>query len=546
MTTYRVARARDVREGELYPAQVGDTDLVLVRVGGELHALHGRCTHYGAPLADGVLSEGRIVCPWHHACFSATTGALLEPPALDALPHFPTHIGGDEVFVTLPDPVPDRVLPEPVQVPAEADARVFVLLGAGAAGAAAAEALRQEGFRGRVLLVGREGPVDRTLLSKDYLQEEATMGWIPLRDPFFYEARGIERLTGEVTRVDPAAQTLTLKGGETLAYDALLLATGGTPKQLAVPGADLAGVHTLRTLEDARALLADTTDLGDVGDARRVVIIGASFIGMECASSLRARGAPVTVVTPDAVPFERLLGRAVGRAFAELHRQNGVTLLTNAHAARFEGAGRVSHVALEDGRTLEADLVLVGVGVAPATGFLEGMPLEDDGSLAVDASFRVQGAPGPLYAAGDVARYPNPYGSGRIRVEHWRVAMQTGRAAARAMLGRGGASDPAPFDGVPLFWTLQHGTGLRYVGHTSGWDEVVIQGDLGAWDFLAYYLEGGRLAAVLGAGRDAELCLIEEAMRLRALPSADALRGRAVDWAAQLRTAQGGGRDERG
>lgn len=331
-----------------------------------------------------------------------------------------------------------------------------------------------------------------------------------------------------MTRVDPAAQTLTLEGGETLAYDALLLATGGAPRRLELPGAELEGVHTLRTLHDARALLSEAEG------ARRVVLVGASFIGMECASSLRARGLAVTAITPDTVPFERLLGSAVGRAFAELHRQNGVTLLTEAQVARFEGEGRVAGVVLEDGRALEADLVLVGVGVEPATGFLAGVPLEDDGSLAVDGSFRVVGAPGPLYAAGDVARYPNPYGPGRIRVEHWRVAMQTGRAAARAMLG-----SAETFDGVPFFWTLQHGKGLRYVGHAEAWDEVVIQGDLDAWDFLAYYLQKGRLAAVLGAGRDADLCRVHECMRLRSLPAADELRGRAVDWAARLRTAQG-------
>jgi NADPH-dependent 2,4-dienoyl-CoA reductase/sulfur reductase-like enzyme/nitrite reductase/ring-hydroxylating ferredoxin subunit len=527
MTTHRVASARDVREGDLYPVTVGETDLVLVRAGGELHALYGRCTHYGAPLADGVLSDGRLVCPWHHACFAAATGALLEPPALDALPRFETRVEGDEVFVTLPDPVPERLPPEGAGAP-EADAGRFVILGAGAAGAAAAEALREAGFRGRVLLLGGDGPYDRTLLSKDYLKEEATKGWVPLRDGGFYRARGIERLETWVARVDPAAQTLILENGETLSYDALLLATGSQPRQLEVPGAELEGVYTLRTLHDARALLAAAEG------ARRVVLIGASFIGMECASSLRARGLAVTVVTPDAVPFERLLGSAVGRAFAELHRQNGVTLVTEAKVARFEGGQRAERVVLEDGRALEADLVLVGIGVEPATGLLEGVPLEADGSLAVDRSFRVAGAPGPLYAAGDVARYPNPYGPGRLRVEHWRVAMQTGRAAARAMLGR-----EEPFDGVPFFWTMQHGKGLRYVGYTEAWDEVVIAGDLNAWDFVAYYLEGGRLAAALGAGRDTELCLIEECLRRRTLPSADALRSRTVDWAAHLRVARG-------
>ena len=519
MTKQLVAQQNDLKDGDMKTAKVGDTEVLLVRTEGRVNALYAHCTHYGAPLVKGVLSGSRIVCPWHHACFSARTGGLLEPPALDDLPQFEVTLGGNEIWVEIPDEVPETVPPEAVNLD-KSDARVFVIVGAGAAGAAAAETLRRDGFRGRVVLVSREGlPYDRTLLSKDYLNSEKTMGWIPLRERAFYDAHGVELLEQTVTHLDPAAQHLTFAGGDTLHYDALLLATGSVPKPLELPGTELGGVFYLRTLQDSQTLVAAAKE------GARAVVVGASFIGLECASSLHERGLEVTVVTPDAVPFEGLFGREVGEMFRRLHEENGVTFISNGRLARLSGEDRVTHAMLEDGLELPADLVVIGVGVEPNLPELKGLEPNEDGSVSVDRFLRLTGDYGPIYAAGDLARYPDPSSGEAVRVEHWRLAMQHGRAAAHNMAGQEDA-----FTGVPLFWTKQHGVGWRYVGHAESWDEVIIDGDLGAHEFLAYYLNQGKLRAVLGAQRDAELCVIEERFRLGTLPQVADIRAHKVNW----------------
>lgn len=530
MSRHLVASKRELNDGEMKQVTAGDTEVLLVQLEGKVYALYAHCTHYGAPLAEGALSGSRIVCPWHHVCFSAETRNLLEPPVLDALPRFDVELAGDDIWVELPeaDGVPEARTPD-MATPDASDPRVFVGLGAGAAGAAAVETLRQDGFGGRVVLVTQEDdlPYDRTLLSKDYLSEEKTMGWIPLRERAFYEAHGIELMTGRrVTHLDTAGQTLTFQDLSTLRYDALLLATGSTPVPLEIPGTELDGVIYLRSFGDGQALLERSKE------GNRAVIIGSSFIGMECASSLIERGLEVTVVMPDAVPFERLLGREVGDMFRALHEENGVTFAFNSHVAQIVGEERVAQVVLDDGRALDADLVVVGIGVEPATKWLEGVDKNEDGSVSVDRFLRLGSDHGPLYAAGDLACYPDPRSGEPTRVEHWRLAMQHGRTAAHNMAGHETA-----FGGVPLFWTKQHGVGLRYVGHAPDWDEVVFDGVPEARDFLAYDLKGHNVLAVLGAQRDAELCVIEECMRLEKAPSIDAIRGHGVDWQAWLTSA---------
>ena len=393
MPKHLVAQQNDLKDGEMKLAKVSDTELLLIRHEGQISALYPYCTHYGAPLAEGVLSGSRIVCPWHHACFSARTGELLEPPALNDLPHFEVTLDGDDIWAELPDDVPEALPPTPVS-PDKTDKRMFIILGAGAAGAAAAETLRRDGFRGRVLLVSYEGlPYDRTLLSKNYLESEKTMGWIPLRDGAFYDAHGVEILEQTVIQIDPTAQHVTFEGGETLHYDALLLATGSKPSPLEVPGTELNGVFYLRTLRDSQRLVAAATE------SARAVIIGASFIGMECVSSLRERGLEVTVVTPDAVPFAGLFGPEVGEMFRKLHEENGVTFISEGRLAQIVGEDRVVHAVLEDGRELPADLVVIGVGVEPKLPEIKGLGPNEDGSVSVDQFLRLAGDFGPIYAA---------------------------------------------------------------------------------------------------------------------------------------------------
>ncbi len=495
------------------------TDILLARVGGKYFAVGAHCTHYGAPLAEGTLCGERVVCPWHHACFNVTTGDLEEPPALDSLPRYEVRVEGGSVVVSLPDEITDRRTPATTKRDASSDARLFVILGGGAAGYAAAQTLREDGFKGRVLLVTREdrAPYDRPNLSKDYLQGHAEPEWLPLRADEFFAEHDIEVLREkEVARVDAATKTITFKGGDTLACDSLLVATGGTPRRLDIPGSDLKNVFVLRSFADADAII------DAAGRASRAVVVGASFVGMETAASLAGRGLSVTVVAPGKVPFEKTLGAEVGGLFRRVHEARGVRFKLGSGAARFEGDGAVEAVVLDSGERVEADLVVVGVGVRPATDFLEGVELREDGGVFVDGHLR---AADGVYAAGDIAYFPSPSTGERQRIEHWRTAEQQGRTAAHNMAGKN-----VEFGGVPFFWTRQFDAGLLYVGHAASWDEIIFQGDVPSQDFLAFYVRGGRVLAVAGMNRDREMAALEELVRLGRMPSPDRLRNAPVDF----------------
>jgi NADPH-dependent 2,4-dienoyl-CoA reductase/sulfur reductase-like enzyme/nitrite reductase/ring-hydroxylating ferredoxin subunit len=510
-----VAKSADLADGEMKQVAAEGKEILLARVNGNFHAVGAHCTHYGAPLAEGVLSGERIVCPWHHACFDITTGDLQEPPAFDALPSFEVKIENDQVLVRVPDDAPDRRTPDMTKRDPE-DQRLFVIAGGGAAGYAAAQTLRQEGFTGRLVLITRENhlPYDRPNLSKEYLQGTADPAWLPLRAEDFFAEHDIKVIQGkEITHIDAARKTITFAGSEALHCDALLLATGSEPRQLPFQSHDQSNVFLLRSHNDSDAIIAAAEK------GRRVVVIGASFIGMEVASSLKMRGCEVTVVAPDEVPFARILGAEIGRLFQDIHQENGVKFKLGVPVAGFSGAKKVTAVTLENGERLDADLVVVGIGVKPATGFLEGITLHQDGGVIVDEYMR---AAAGVFAAGDIAYFPHPPTGERRRIEHWRTAMQQGRVAAKNMMGK-----EVAYDGVPFFWTRQFDAGLLYVGHAASWDEIVYQGDVSARDFLAFYITAGRVLAIAGMNRDREMAAAEELMRLDRMPSGDQLRGEA-------------------
>ena len=372
-----LAHASGLREGEMQEVSVGETRVLLARVGGEYHAVSATCPHYGAPLAEGALCGTRVVCPWHHAAFNVTTGDLEEPPALDALVSYDVRVEGERILVRLPEEAQDRRTPAMAGCDASVDPSLFVILGAGAAGYAAAQTLREEGFRGRVLLITREdrAPYDRPNLSKDYLQGHAEPEWMPLRADEFFDEHGIEILRNrEVTRVDARAKTLTFESGETMNYDALLVATGGAPVRLNIPGSDLKNICVLRSFADADSIIETASR------SRRVVVVGASFIGMEAAAGLSERGLEVTVVAPSREPFESTLGPEVGALFRRLHESRGVRFKLGSIVYRFEGAHHVEAVVLDSGERIEADMVVVGAGVRPVTHFLEGVMLDEEGA----------------------------------------------------------------------------------------------------------------------------------------------------------------------
>ena len=495
---------------------VDETRILLARVRDQFHAVSPTCPHYGAPLVEGALCGTRLVCPWHHAVFNVVSGDLEEPPALDGLVSYDTRVEGEHVIVTvplIPNATPDRRTAPMSVHDALADSRQFVIIGAGAAGYAAAQTLREEGFRGNVVMITREdrAPYDRPNLSKDYLHGHAEPEWMPLRPAEFFSEHDIQLLLNrEVTRVDAPTKTITFEGGETMEYDALLVATGGAPLRLNIPGSDLKNVCVLRSFADADSMIETARR------SRRAVVIGSSFIGMEAAYSLRERGLEVTVVAPSKEPFETTLGAEVGALFRRLHESHGVHFKLGSMVYRFEGSHNIEAVVLDNGEVIKTDMVVVGAGVRPVTHFLEGVELDHAGGVVVDAHLR---ATDGLYAAGDIASFPDPHTGERVRIEHWRTALQQGRAAARNMVGHETA-----FDGVPFFWTRQFDAGLLYVGHAASWDEIIYHGEISSHEFLAFYVKNDRVLAVAGMNRDREMAAIEELMRLDRLPTPTQLK----------------------
>lgn len=507
----RVARWADLRDGVPLQVKVGRRPVLVVRLGDEIHALSARCTHRPRPLAKGLVHGARLMCPSHQAAFDVRTGDALEPPALDALATYPARVEGGEVIVEVPEDAAERRPMPMAPFDPGIDGRTFAVLGAGGAGATAVESLRQAGFQGRILLVSCEAhlPYDRPTCSADYLSGKASSESLALRDEDFYERHHIERLHATVDHLDAPSRTVRLRDGRVLRPDAVLIATGGTPRLLPVPGGDLEGVLVLRTWDDSDAIIA-AADRGS-----QAVIVGAGFVGLEVAAGLRRRGLEVTVVAPEPLPLGPLLGDRIGTLVRRVHEDAGVRLEMGHVVDRFVGEGRVRGVRLDDGRELPAQIVVIGIGVRPATAFVEGLPLATDGGVEVDEQLRA--GPG-VWAAGDVARYPDTYSGRRIRIEHWRTAQQQGKAAALSMAGKG-----SPFSGVPFFWTRQQRLVMAFVGHLADFEEALFDGDVEAGDFSAFFIAGERL---LGAGgtRATQLGALSELLRSGTPPSVGELR----------------------
>jgi NADPH-dependent 2,4-dienoyl-CoA reductase/sulfur reductase-like enzyme/nitrite reductase/ring-hydroxylating ferredoxin subunit len=479
--------------GETLLGHVGDQDVLLVRSGPEIFAIDAHCSHYHGPLAEGLVVGDSIRCPWHHACFDLRSGEATRAPALTPLAVWRVEREGDRILVRH-----KREQPKPRGKGAgDAPGRI-VIVGGGAAGFAAAEMLRRQEFQGHVVMLSNDAapPVDRPNLSKDYLAGSAPEDWLPLRPDGFYAEAGIDlRLNADVTSIDAKARNVVLAGGGTVSYDRLLLATGAEPVRLPIPGADQPHVHTLRSLIDCRAII------DAVKGARRVIVIGASFIGLEAAAALRARELEVHVVAPEQRPMERVLGPEMGDFVRALHEEHGVIFHLGDTVVGIDG----KRATLKSGGVLEADMVVVGVGVRPRLALAEQAGLALDRGVVVDAYLETSIS--GIYAAGDIARWPDPHSKDNIRVEHWVVAERQGQTAARNMLGAREA-----FDAVPFFWSQHYDVPINYVGHAEKWDEIAIEGDIAARDCLLKYKSGGRLLAVASIYRDLDSLKAELAM----------------------------------
>ena len=482
--------ASEVPEGGVLVGQAAGEPVLLVRQGSEVFAIAAGCGHYGAPLADGIIVGDQLRCPWHHAAFDVRTGEAVCAPSVRHIDTWEVTTEGTRVRVGAKRP----------QFAGRSGATgpsSVVIIGAGAAGDAAAERLRREGYTGPITMVSKHGegpPLDRPNLSKDYLAGTAPEDWIPLRGAAFYVEKKIDHLDGvSVTGIDPKSRTVTLSNGKALSYGALLLATGAKATRLDLPGSGLPHVFTLRTLNDSRGIIAA------LGKAKTAVVLGSSFIGLEAAASLRARNVEVTVAGPGARPLEKILGSEVGDFVKALHEEHGVKF----HLGRKPTEITATAVHFDDGSSLKADLVVMGVGVQPELELAKLAGLTIERGVIVDEFLRTSDA--SIYAAGDIARFPA--GAETWRIEHWVVAQQQGHTAALNMLGKQRA-----YRDVPFFWSQHYDVPVNYVGHAESFDRVQVAGDLSKRDALVAYWKSGKIVAVATVYRDRDCLLAEDAL----------------------------------
>jgi NADPH-dependent 2,4-dienoyl-CoA reductase/sulfur reductase-like enzyme len=475
--------------------------VLLARVGDDFLAIGATCTHYGGPLAEGVLDGDTVRCPWHHACFSLRNGEALRAPALNPVACWSVERRGEKVVVAGKierDPLAPSF---PAPVNRATPPRDVVIVGMGAAGCAATEMLRRCGYDGRITVVDNDAgsPYDRPNLSKDYLAGNAPEEWIPIRPEGFYEQHGVTLVRARASRLDLGAKKLEVEGHDAISYDALLLATGAEPIHLNMPGGDLPHVHYLRTLGDSRAISSASKN------KKRAVVMGASFIGLEVAASLRARGLEVHVTAPEKLPLERVLGEHLGNYIKSLHEEKGVVF----HLGHTATSVEMDAVVLDDGTRIAADLVVIGVGVRPRLELAEQAGLAIDKGVVVSEMLETS-VPG-IYAAGDIARWPDAHSGERIRVEHWVVAERQGQVAARNILGAG-----EKFGQVPFFWSAHYDVSINYVGHAEQWDRTVVDGDAAKHDVTVRYEQNGKTLAVATIFRDEESLRAELEMEAKA------------------------------
>ena len=483
----------------------GDAKVLFIRDAHGLRAFQAKCPHYGAPLAKGEICGQTLYCPWHKAAFDIGDGSLVQPPALKGLDQYPIRTEGEHVVATL------SPLAKAGASPRAHDTRTFVIVGTGAAAVAAAITLRDEGFGGRLIMVGRESgqPYDRPKLSKNFLAKKTDPAAM-LLEKDFYGAVDAEFLSSEARTIDVATRTVTLADGTVLEPDALLIATGSRAVVPPFAGGDLGNVFTLRSLADAEAISAAAET------AKTIVVVGGGFIGLEAAAFLTKRGLAATVVSPEPLPLAGRMGDDIAHALKVHHEGAGVRFMQG-KVAEFEGDGRVAQVRLEGGATLPADMVLIGAGAAPETDAITGIAKREDGGIAVGPDLTC--APG-VWLAGDVAAFPEPRSGGTARIEHWRLAQQHAIHAARGMLGRS-----EPFHDAPFFWSNQGDKRLDYAGYASDWDEIVTRGAPAKLDFISYFIKDGKALAACAIGQNPQMIAFLHLLNEGRMPKASDLAG---------------------
>lgn len=505
--------------GHMHQVSVDDMSILLTNIDGEVFALENACSHFGLPLHNGALSGHRLRCPFHHACFDVRSGAQLEAPGLDGLRTFSVKVEGDSILVD-PTPVAQPESTAPAAAPKATTQFDYAIVGGGITALNAIMGIREHDAEGSIIMISAEEltPYDRTHVSKALLEGGKSVDDLPLKPNEFYANLGVNlRMGSPVKTLNVRDKIITLEGGDKLTYGQVLMATGGTPRELPVPGSDLKNVFLLRRAGDGEAAKSR------VKKDTEVVIVGGSFIGLEAAMSLGKRGANITVVAPETVPFSKVFGEKVGSYVRELHEAAGVRFQLGQKVHSFGGEGAVERVFLQNGTQLPAQVVIIGIGVEPETSYLHGLAVDADGGVQVDGHLRTNVA--DAFTAGDIARYPDREGA--LRIEHWKVAAQQGRVAGRNMAGAN-----MPYTMIPYFWTNQQGVNFRYVGHGTDYDEIFLDGEPGEGPFLAFYLKDDHVQAVLGVKRDPDTAAIAELMESGKMPPVDRLIGQ--DWSALL------------
>jgi NADPH-dependent 2,4-dienoyl-CoA reductase/sulfur reductase-like enzyme/nitrite reductase/ring-hydroxylating ferredoxin subunit len=501
-TWLKVAKVSDLEESIPVKVMFNDQEVFLVKREGVLYACGNKCMHYGGPLNEGLLKEHIVTCPWHNAKYDIRTCKMIAPPALEDLPSYAIKLEGGDIFLQ-PSPAQEA---NRKKLKTNRVKEKIVILGAGAAGNAAAETLRREGFSGKIFLVTQEEdlPYDRPKLSKSYLVGKVTDAEMPLRTASFYKDQEIEILTKhKATAVDPGQKNISFENQSSLDYHKLLLATGGIPRRPDIEGFHLKGCFLLRSLVDGKKIMHH------LENARHAVLLGGGFISIEVAAALRERGLKVDVITHEKLPMLKQFGERIAHWIKTTHEEKGVRFHMETQIEAIKGNGAVEEVILNDGTHLPADLVIAGVGIVPAIEYLKSTNLVEGNAVLTDENLRTQ-AP-DIYAAGDIALYYHPTANQRIRVEHWVAAERQGRHAARAMLGKTSA-----FEDIPFFWTMQFGRSIQYLGYGAGYEQIAYQGSVENGNFLAaFYNKAGQVIACAGCEREKDMIAAEEIIRYR-------------------------------
>jgi len=493
----KIARSSDLKEGIPHVVEVDDEEILLLKKNGEIHACGNKCTHYGGPLNEGHWNGHEVTCPWHFARFDIRNGTRIAPPALDDVQVFQLKVEEGDIFL-------GRKESSGIPKPKGKDPRTVLILGAGAAGNAATETLRREGFAGRIQMVTQEDdfPYDRPNLSKGFMAGKAKIDWIPLRSPQFYADHNIDVLRGQrITNLDVKEKAALTAEGKPLYFDLCLMATGGKPRKLDVPGADLKNIFTLRSFRNAKNIVAAIEN-----GAERILIVGAGFIGMEVASSFRKRNLEVHIAAPEEVPMEHVLGKRIGKRLHRLHEKKEVVFHLGTQVEAFKGEEHVREVMLSDGSSIPVDMVIIGIGIDPAVDYLKNTKLIKNGVVPVDE--RLQTPVDGVFAAGDIALFPEVDGERKTRIEHWAVAESQGQFAARAMLGHSGS-----YKEIPFFWTMQYKVQLKYMGYPGKTDRIEYLGNVDKENFLAGFFEEDEMRAAATIGMGEELFNIQKQMK---------------------------------